>query len=51
MTTVKHLGTDRTYTTYIKCARALKALGIEWCGTSEWIDGYFVDPTKRLYGD
>lgn len=39
MNTVRHQGTDTTFSTTIKTAKALKGLGIEWCGSEEWLTG------------
>jgi len=51
MNTVRHAGTDNTFSTTIYTAKALKGLGIEWCGTQEWLDGKFGTGTDKLYGD
>lgn len=50
MTTVEHAGTDRTWYKKIYTASALKALGIQWCASAEWLKGDFARPA-RLYGE
>lgn len=50
MTTVRHQGTDRTWSKSIDTASALAALGIAWCPTSEWLEGRFNAATP-LYGE
>lgn len=50
MDSVRHMGTDRTYTTFIKTDAALKKLGIEWCGTEEWVTGRFSAATPTYGG-
>lgn len=51
MDTVRHMGTDRTYRRFIKTDAALRKLGIEWCGTEEWLLGRFAVSAQKTYGD
>lgn len=51
MDTVRHMGTDRTYRRFIKTDASLRKLGIEWCGTEEWLADRFSVSAQKTYGD
>lgn len=51
MDTVRHYGTDRTFRRFIKTDSALRKLGIEWCGTEEWLAEKFINSAQKTYGD
>lgn len=51
MDTARHYGTDQVLTKFYGTEAALKKLGIEWCGTEEWLTDKFRGVAQKTYGD